>query len=55
MFTAMGGAKILIWSERNDTRGVDVIVGHVVMAFNVIHIDRVCHPVVLIEISEVAK
>lgn len=55
MFPAMGRAKILIGAEWNDTRGVNVIVGDVIMAFNVIHIHGFGHVIVLIEIFEVAK
>ena len=42
-------------AEGNDTRGVNVIVGDVVMAFDLIHIHGVRHVIVLIEIFEVAK
>jgi hypothetical protein len=55
MFTVMGGTKILIGSEGNETSRIDVLMSHIIMPFDVIHIHRVGHAVKLIEIFEIAE
>ena len=51
----MGGVKILVGSQGHDARGIDVLVGHVIMTFDVIHIHRVSHSLILIKIFEIAE
>ena len=41
MFAAMGGGKVLVGAERDDTGRIDVVVGDVVMPLDVVEVDGV--------------
>src|SRR3954470_13586322 len=51
---AMGLGKVQRWSDGNDAGRVDLLVSHVVMAFDVIEIHRFGDAWLLIEIHQVA-
>ena len=45
----MRGGEIQCWPDRHDARRVDVVVRHVVVALNVVKMDRLRHAVMLVE------
>ena len=55
MFAAVGGGKVLVGTEGNDTGRIDVIVGDVVMPLNMVEVHGVGDAVALIEVFEVAE
>ena len=54
-FAAVGGGKILVGTEGNDTGRIDVVMGDVVVPFNMVEVHGVGNAVDLIEIFEVAE
>lgn len=54
-FPAMRRIKVLIGPKRDNARRIDVMMGHVIMAFDMIQVHRVGHLIILIEVLQVAK
>ena len=51
----MGGGKILVGTEGNDTGWIDVVMGDVVMPLDMVEVHGVGDAVALIEVFEVAE
>lgn len=47
--------QILLWTDRDDPRRIDIIVGHVVMTFNMIEIDGFGDSWGLINIAQIGE
>ena len=53
--TAMWPSQVLFGTERHDAGGVDVVVRDVIMALDVVEVDRIGNAVGLIEVFQVAE
>jgi hypothetical protein len=54
-FATMRAAQVLVRSERHDSRGIDRVMRHIIVPFDVIEIHGVGDAVILVEVFEIAE